>query len=111
MALSFDWPDPETRGATTIPGAYARWAGVSIDRPIRVIQAWFHVFRNPAAADSGGPPIDQIHMWADDSTDPSYDAIRVAQAAKAESIDELIYEFAKQWLAKNRPELTDVEDI
>lgn len=108
MALTVDWPDPF--GTGTIPGAYLRWTGQSVDRPIRTIQAWFLVFRDKAASDAGKAPLDQLHMWADDATDPSYETIRVAQAAQAQSLDQLIYEFAKLWLASVRPDLQNVAD-
>lgn len=104
MALKLGWPDPN--GVTPILGAYVRWVGLSIDTPIKTIQAWFHVFRDQAAADAGKPPIDQVHLVADQGTDPSYDQLTADQAAEARSLGELVYGFAKA-----RPEFVGAEDV
>ena len=78
---------------------------LSIDTPIKTIQAWLHIFRDQAAADAGRPPIDQVHLVADAGTTPSYDDLAADQAAEAKSLGELVYGFAKA-----RPEFAGARD-
>jgi len=78
---------------------------MSDDPPIKTVQAWFRVYRSKEAADAGRPPIDQIHIYADATTDPSYDQVAADQAATAASVADLAYRFLRL-----RPDFAGAED-